>query len=185
MYSSTVNTKQLNQAEIFNSSNIYILSSLYIIVKVPPPPPSRGHRHISYKGWKWLIIEWTVRSSMVYHSVRGHSFLCICFSKRRNWNWLLNALLTCIAHELRMENSISPYNVTRSRRTWFFFFHWNFPFLVLKTITKHVIQIFRLLQDMHMLGLIRLNALVHSSVRAHSVWRNCFGSRKKINKNNS
>ena len=38
---------------------------------------------------------------------------------------------------------------------------------------------FQRLQDMHMLGLIKLNALVHSSVRAHSVWRNCFGSRKK------
>ena len=32
---------------------------------------------------------------------------------------------------------------------------------------------------MHMLGLIKLNALVHSSVRAHSVWRNCFGVRNK------
>ena len=32
---------------------------------------------------------------------------------------------------------------------------------------------------MHMLGLIKLNAFVHSSVRAHSVWRNFFGSRKK------
>ena len=39
--------------------------------------------------------------------------------------------------------------------------------------------IFRLLQDMHMLGLIKINALVHSSVRAHSIRRYCFGSRKK------
>ena len=53
-----------------------------------------------------------------------------------------------------------------------------FSFLVLKTIIKHVIQIFRLLQNMHMLVLMKLNALVHSSVREHSVWCNCFGSRK-------
>ena len=111
----------------------------------------------------WLVVEWTVRSSMVYHSVRSHSFLCICLSKRRNWNWLVNALLTCIAHNLRMENAITPYNVTSSRRTRFFYC--IFLFLVLKTITKHVIQIFRLLQDMHILRLIKLNAFVHANCR--------------------
>ena len=73
-----------------------------------------------------------------------------------------------------MKNSISPYNVTRSRRRRFFLL--DFPFFSFK---NNLIQIFRLLQNMHMLGLIKLNALVHSSVRAHSVWRHCFGSRKK------
>ena len=65
-----------------------------------PPPPSRGHRHISNKGWTELASCWIVASSTSSYSVRGTLFLLFLLQDQNKLTSLYSVL-----NELRRSNA--------------------------------------------------------------------------------